>query len=110
MRSNFTPDLRNKFTSIKIKDIYYICDDFNSKCGDASNYIEVVDDVRERDVIDFTSNHYGDLFLDCLIDCNFVCEMDESKEKMISHMCVIVVGQLLVMCWWRMNNYVTLGR
>ena len=48
-----------------------ICGDFNSRCGDASDYIEGVDEVRDRDVIDFTSNHYGDLLLDVLIDCNF---------------------------------------
>ena len=41
----------------------FICGDFNSRCGEASDYVEGVDDVRERDVIDVTSNHYGDLLL-----------------------------------------------
>ena len=49
----------------------YICGDVNSRCGETADYIEGVDDVSEREVIDFSSNHYGDLLLSFLIDCNF---------------------------------------
>ena len=59
----------------------YICGDFNSRCGDTSDYIEGVDDVRERDIIDVTSNHYGDLLLDFLVDCNFCMINGRVKGK-----------------------------
>lgn len=49
----------------------YICGDVNSRCGEASDYIVGVDDVIERDIIDSILNHYGDLLLNFLIDCNF---------------------------------------
>ena len=48
----------------------YVCGDFNSRCGESSDYIEGVDDVIEREIIDYSSNHYGDLLLSFLIDCN----------------------------------------
>ncbi|MEW8545344.1 MAG: reverse transcriptase family protein, partial [Candidatus Thiodiazotropha sp.] len=47
----------------------FICGDFNSRVGDASEYIEGVDDVILRDVIDFSSNANGDLFIEFLVDC-----------------------------------------
>ena len=46
----------------------YICGDFNSRVGDASEFIEGVDDVTPCDVIDHTSNVNGDLFIDFLVD------------------------------------------
>ena len=48
----------------------YICSDFNAHCGDSSDYIEGVDDVSEREVIDTVSNHHGDLLLNFMVDCN----------------------------------------
>ena len=42
----------------------YICGDFNSRFGDASEFIEGVDDVTPRDVIYRTSNVNGDLFIE----------------------------------------------
>ena len=42
----------------------YMCGDFNSRVGNASEFIEGVDDVTPRDVIDHTSNVNGDLFID----------------------------------------------
>ena len=45
----------------------FVCGDYNSRVGDDSDYIEGVDDVRPRNVLDFTSN--GDLLIDYLVDC-----------------------------------------
>ena len=46
----------------------FICGDFNSRVGDASEYIEGVDDVMSRDVIDYTVNNNGDLLIDFMVD------------------------------------------
>ena len=46
----------------------YICADFNSRVGDASEFIEGVDDVIPRDVVDHVSNTNGDLLIDFLVD------------------------------------------
>ena len=55
----------------------YICGDLNSRCGESSDYIEGVDDVISRKIIDFSSNHHGDLLLSFLIDCNLhVCMLN----------------------------------
>ena len=48
-----------------------ICGDLNARVGQESDYIEGVDDVKPREVIDDTVNRYGDHFLDFLINCNF---------------------------------------
>ena len=78
----------------------FICGDFNSRCGEASDYVEGVDDVRERDVIDVTSNHYGDLLLNFLVDCNFCMINGRVKGKNdfthVSHRGRSVVDYVLV--------------
>ncbi|XP_053403285.1 uncharacterized protein LOC128558364 [Mercenaria mercenaria] len=50
--------------------IVFICGDFNSRCSDHEDYICGVDNIPERNVVDFTSNAYGDLFIDFLINTN----------------------------------------
>ena len=47
----------------------FVCGDFNSRVGDDSDYIEGVDDVRPRDILDSTSNANGDLLIEFLVDC-----------------------------------------
>ena len=47
----------------------HVCGDFNSRVGDDSDYIEGVDDVRPRDILDSTSNANGDLLIEFLVDC-----------------------------------------
>ena len=47
-----------------------ICGDFNSRCGSNEDYIEGIDEIQEMEVIDFTSNMYGNLLLDFLINSN----------------------------------------
>lgn len=39
-----------------------ICGDFNSRIGDMPDYIEGVDDVTDRNVVDYNKNAYGDFF------------------------------------------------
>ena len=49
----------------------FICGDFNSRCGNECDYIEGVDKVPLRDVVDFVRNEYCDSFIEFLIDANF---------------------------------------
>ncbi|CAG2228057.1 unnamed protein product [Mytilus edulis] len=48
----------------------YICGDFNSRCGDAQDFIEGVDNVQIREIVDSVSNRNGDLLIEFLVDCN----------------------------------------
>ena len=42
----------------------YICGDFNARCGDIQDFIEGVDNVQIRNVIDDVSNRNGDLLIE----------------------------------------------
>ena len=46
-----------------------MCGDFNSRVGEATEFIEGVDDVTPRNVMDYTSNVNGDLLIEFLVDC-----------------------------------------
>ena len=46
--------------------------DFNARCVDHSEYIEGVDQVTHRDMLDHTSKTYGDLLIDVMLSIN-VC-------------------------------------
>lgn len=48
--------------------------DFNVRCGDATDYIEGVDNLIPRDVIDTYSNRNGDLLIDMLVD-TYTCKV-----------------------------------
>lgn len=48
-----------------------ICGDFNSRCGYYSDFIEGVDEISPRSVIDVNENYNGDLFINFLTDINF---------------------------------------
>ncbi|CAC5415578.1 unnamed protein product [Mytilus coruscus] len=48
-----------------------ICGDFDSRTGNKSDYIEGVDEISPRSVIDVNENYNGDLFIDFLTNINF---------------------------------------
>jgi len=47
-----------------------ICGDFNSRVGSESDFVEGVDCIPDREVIDTTHNSYGTQFIDFLTECN----------------------------------------
>ena len=49
---------------------FIICGDFNSRIGDMPDYIEGVDFLPEKNVIDFSKNSYGEYLCKFLIDSN----------------------------------------
>ena len=66
----FFTDLMTKVYEYQNEGDIIICGDFNARCGDESDYIECVDNVPPREVIDHKLNSYGQLLLDFLVDCN----------------------------------------
>ncbi|CAC5380375.1 unnamed protein product [Mytilus coruscus] len=52
----------------------------NGRCSDTSDYIEGVDELPIREVIDQGSNANGDLLIDFLVDCN-MCMINGRKGK-----------------------------
>ena len=40
-----------------------ICGDFNSRCGDESDFIDGIDSIPLRNVVDYTCNDYCDMFI-----------------------------------------------
>ena len=76
-----------------------ICGDLNSRIGTESDFIEGVDNVSIRQVIDTTANKYGDFLLDFLIDCN-LCIVNGRKGRNdfthVSHRGCSVVDYVIV--------------
>ena len=50
--------------------LMFICGDFNSRLADIPDFIEGVDEVPERDVIDFRNNAHGMKMIDFLLSSN----------------------------------------
>ncbi len=52
-------------------DLFYLCGDINGRCGDLPDYIEGVDPIADRTIIDTAVNKYGELLWKFLLstDC-----------------------------------------
>ena len=61
-------------------DFFYVCGDFNSRCGNLEDYIAGIDLIPERDVVDFTVNKDGERFCEFHIDSN-CCIMNDRNYK-----------------------------
>lgn len=62
--------------------MFYICGDFNARCSDLQDFIAGVDSIPERQVIDFTTNKYGELLCEFLIDSS--CCMLNGRNPVLS--------------------------
>ena len=49
-----------------------LCGDFNARCGSDADYIEGVDDIEPRSIVDYCKNSYYDIFIDFLINRNCI--------------------------------------
>ena len=49
---------------------FIICGDFNSRMGDMADFIEGVDTIQERNIIDYSKNMYGEFLCKFLVDSN----------------------------------------
>ncbi|CAC5398782.1 unnamed protein product [Mytilus coruscus] len=72
-----------------------ISGDFNSRIGYNTDFIEGVDRIPSREVIDKTENHYGDLFVDFLVDSNF-CVLNDRIGNENNYTCVSKKGKSVV--------------
>ena len=51
-------------------DFFYLCGDFNGRCGDLEDFIAGVDSIPDRNVVDYTINKECERFCEFLIDSN----------------------------------------
>ena len=58
-----------------------ICGDFNGRCGDIMDFVEGVDDIPVRNVIDETVNYNGEQLIDMLINCNMCMLNGRSNQN-----------------------------
>ncbi|ESO97516.1 hypothetical protein LOTGIDRAFT_152607 [Lottia gigantea] len=66
----FFNDLLQQVYCFRNEGILYMAGDFNARCGDEQDFIAGMDDIPGRDIIDTTSNLYGDKLIDFLTSCN----------------------------------------
>ena len=69
--------------------------DFNARVGNAEDFIAGVDDIPERDVIDFNKNQYCDVFIDFLISTN-MCILNGRNYKTNNFTSVSCKGSAVV--------------
>ena len=76
-------------------DFFYVCGDFNSRCGNLEDYIAGVDLIPERDVVDLTVNKDGERFCEFLIDSN-CCIMNGRNYKKNDYTFISTQGSSVV--------------
>ncbi|CAC5421808.1 unnamed protein product [Mytilus coruscus] len=90
----FYANLTNQFYMYQNIGQMYIDGDFNSRCSEISDFIEGVDDITPREVIDYNSNANRDSLIDILVDCN-LCMLNGRKGKQ-DFTCISKRGKLVV--------------
>jgi len=93
----------NEFYDTLLSNVYvfqnsgplFIVGDFNSRIGNNDDYIVGVDDIPSRDVVDFTTNAYGDRLVDFLIDTN-MCILNGRNYVNNDYTSVSVKGSAVV--------------
>lgn len=64
----FYAHLLNIIYNYSESDAIYICGDFNSRIGNKKDYIDVIDNLSQRNVLDSTVNNHGICLHDFLLD------------------------------------------
>ena len=59
---------------------FLICGDFNSRLGKNTDFIEGVDDITQRQILDTTENTYGQICCDFLVSAN-CCVLNGRNNK-----------------------------
>jgi hypothetical protein len=96
----FFTTLLDQVSVFQNEGLMYICGDFNARCGDEIDYVEGVDQVCPREVVDHVTNKYVDLFTEFMIDCN-ICMCNgringKNDYTHVSHRGKSVVDYVLV--------------
>ncbi|CAG2188857.1 unnamed protein product [Mytilus edulis] len=66
----FLESLMSQMYTIPKGNQFYLCGDFNSRCGDLNDFVEGIDTLPERQVVDYKTNKYGSIFCEFLADIN----------------------------------------
>ncbi len=77
--NDFYETLLSQIYMYQNEEVFLVCGDFNSRNSDTPNFIEGVDDVPERETVDFTQNIYGDRMIDFLLSSN-CCVLNGRKD------------------------------
>ena len=91
----FFNNLLTKIYMYQNEGIFYICGDFNSRCANKTDYIEGVDDLPERAVVDFKDNAYGDVFINFLVNGN-CCILNGRNHVNNDFTCISIRGKSVV--------------
>lgn len=67
---NFFDVLMEQIYSIPKGNSFYLCGDFNSRLGNYTDFIQGIDQLSERNITDFTTNSYGEIFSEFLSTVN----------------------------------------
>jgi hypothetical protein len=76
--------------------IIQICGDFNARIGDTVDFIEGVDDVKPRNVIDFCVNSQCKPFIDFCVSANMCCLNGRNDDVTDNFTCVSTKGKSVV--------------
>lgn len=71
--------------------MFTICGDFNPRCSNFEDYIVGVNRISERQVADFTSNKYGELLCEFMIDSN-CCMLNGRNFLKYNYTCIKLQG------------------
>ena len=74
----------------------FICGDFNSRCGDMLDFIQGIDDIEQRLVIDFNVNKYGHMFIDFLLNSNSCILNGRNDDESNDFTCITSRGHSVV--------------
>lgn len=66
----FYDNLLSQILTIPNQHLFFVCGDFNSRCGNEDDFIRGIDCIPDRHVIDFNTNNYGNIFCEFLINAN----------------------------------------
>ena len=64
--------------------MFFLCGDFNSRIANEPDFIEGVDEVPERETVDYTHNAYGNKMIDFLLSSN-CCVLNGRKGVCIQN-------------------------
>ena len=67
---DFYDDLLTMIYLYQNDGMFYVCGDFNSRCGNGIDFMEGIDHIPHREILDFKMNSYGEVLLDFLIQAN----------------------------------------
>ncbi|CAC5404135.1 unnamed protein product [Mytilus coruscus] len=91
----FYNDLLQQVYCYQNEGFVYIGGDVNSRCGSEQDYIQGVDDINDREIIDVINNKYGDLLIDFLTSCN-LCMLNGRADGNNDFTCVSKRGRSVV--------------